>query len=366
VRSLSALATASSSRVLNLAAISLAQVDNPGHASAPFFLSPTMNNAIIVKHRLRADESYLFPEMRAVATKIIIPFEKADLRVGGRSFFIGQRGYLDSFREVANHVNPMDMKRDQNVLALVDSVPSLDPFLLREHLRNNDIAPDACYFEISGADQMRMYNHAAAEVRRLTALVVQGNGPARMASTGKIITALLSSEVGEKLEPLRATLRLGADEFREGVFSWRGFLYYKWSMAELKPEVLKVLRDLNAIRVCGKADRDALEFLNVSKRTIAVAAKKNLDEVRRVLDVYDSAYAGLTDREDPKLFRDFLLDAPPLFLEMGEKMGAMSHIASFWRYRFPAGAPKIADVEELTTIFRDFLASLGAPVAHAN
>jgi hypothetical protein len=205
-----------------------------------------------------------------------------------------------------------------------------------------------------------MYTYASGEVRRLTSLAIKGTGPSQLASTAKIISALLSSEVGEKLEPLRATLRLGTEEFREGVFSWRGFIYYKWSMAELKPQVLKVLRDLNTIRIGGRADTEMLAFLSASKRAIVVAVKNNVDAVNGILEVYDKAYAALTENEDPKAFRDFLLDAPPLFLQMGEKIGAMSHIASFWRYRFPAGAPNVADSEEFATILRDFLSSVGA------
>jgi hypothetical protein len=359
VRSLSGLGTASSSRVLNLASIAAAQVDNPQHLAAPFFESPIMNGAILLKHRLRADESYLFPEARAVATKIIIPFEKTDLKVGGRSFFFGQRGYMESLREIGNYRGGLAMKRDLELLTLIDAVPSLDPFLLREFLRSHDFSPDACYFEISSADQGRMYAHASAEVRRLTNMALNTTGNASLASTAKIISALLSSEVGEKLEPLRATLRLEFDEFREGIFSWRGFLYYKWAMSELRPQIFKVMRDLNSIRVIGKAEPDQIAFLNQSKRAVAGAVKANTEEVNRVLTIYDNAYAALVERQDPKTFRDFLLSAPPLFLEMGEKMGAISHIASFWHYRFPVGAPKSADVDELSTIFRDFSNSVG-------
>src|SRR5262249_23505049 len=148
------------------------------------------------------------------------------------------------------------------------------------------ITPDACYFDISAADQSRMYAHASAEVRRLTNLAMTANGPSRNSSTGKIIAALLSSEVGEKLEPFRATLRLGVDEFREGIFSWRGFIYYKWCMAEVKPEIINVIRDLAAIRIIGKADAEQLRTLNMSKRAVAMAMKKNTDEVHRVLEIY--------------------------------------------------------------------------------
>jgi hypothetical protein len=40
-------------------------------------------------------------------------------------------------------------------------------------------------------------------------------------------------------------------------------------------------------------------------------------------------------------------------------MGAMSHVSSFWQYRFPDGAPRRVDAEELTAIFEDFARSFG-------
>jgi hypothetical protein len=48
-----------------------------------------------------------------------------------------------------------------------------------------------------------------------------------------------------------------------------------------------------------------------------------------------------------------------MFLSIGEKMGAISHIASFWRYRFPPGHSGRADAEELVTIFQDFESGFG-------
>jgi hypothetical protein len=48
-----------------------------------------------------------------------------------------------------------------------------------------------------------------------------------------------------------------------------------------------------------------------------------------------------------------------MFLEMGEKIGAISHIVSFWRYRFPKGTALRIDAEELAAIFQDFEASFG-------
>jgi hypothetical protein len=357
VRSLSALAGASSSRVLNLIAIAEANTDNDRHRTAPLFLSRILNCSLVLKHRLRADEVDFFSTRRALATKIIIPFERTDLKFGGRSLFVGQRGFQDLLQEVGNYDTQADMKRDLEVLRLIDAVPSLDPFLLREHLRCNDIMPDACYFAISPSDQQRMHDYAAKEVSRLTAMA---NGTGKHAATSRMVTALLSNEVNEKLEPLRATLSLAPAEFSEGVFSWRGFIYYKWCLDEYWPNLIRALRGIKAIHPVGKITSDERAFLEASKNTVLRGARASSMEIRRIIAIYDNAYAGLIERQDPKLFREFLLGAPKLFLDIGDRMGAITHITSFWNYRFPTGAPRVADAAELLTIFQDFTKGLVA------
>jgi hypothetical protein len=359
IRSLMGIVGASSSRVLNLLAIGAAQAENPGHQAAPFFVSPILNHAIVVKHRLRGDEPDLFSARRVLATKIIIPFERNDLKVGGQSMFVGQRNFEMLLKTIGNYKDAGEMKQDLNVLHLIDSVPSLDPFLLREYLRSNSVAPDACYFEISAADQQRMYDHTAAEISRLSAMASGKKAGTHDVSTGRLVAALLSSEVSDKLEPLRATLGLNVDEFREGIFSWRGFIYYKWSLQELWPSLIRILKELKSAEPIGRANSQQVHFLDSTKDTIIQAVRINSNAVRKIVCIYDDAYAGLIDRHDPQSFRQFLLGAPGLFLELGEKIGAMSHVTSFWNYRFPPGMPRSADAEELSAILLDFAQSLG-------
>ncbi len=358
VRSLSGLGGASSNRVLNLLAIAEANADNEAHRDAPLFMSGILNSALILKHRLRADEVDFFTTRRALATKIIIPFERSDLKFGGRSLFVGQRGFEELLQEAVNYKDKKDLRRDLDVLRLIDSVPSLDPFLLREHLRVNDIKPDSCYFAISEADQNRMHDYASREVSRLISMA--DGRTRRNGATSRMVEALISSEVDEKLEPLRATLNLGPEEFSEGVFSWRGFIYYKWCLDESWPALIRALRGIKMITPIGKTTPDERALLESSKNLILRGARGNSIEIRRIIGIYDEAYAGMIEHHDPKLFREFLLGAPKLFLDIGERMGAISHITSFWNYRFPAGAPRAAYADELVAIFQDFSRGMAA------
>jgi hypothetical protein len=353
-RSLTALSNASTARVLNLHAIGMAHAENPEFGTNPLFSSPALNSAIILKHRLRADEVDLMQDSRCIGTKVIFPFEKEDLRSGGRSLLVGQKGYEELLREAGHYGERYDFEHDLRVLGLLDQVPSLDPFLLREHLRANDFCPDPHYFEISGFDQKRMFDYAMTEIRRLTDLAVGPGGGSRSDATKRMVGALLSSQVDEKLEPLRATLQLPPEEFREGVFTWRGFIYYKWTLVDFWPDLIKALKQLKTIAPLRSMDAEQRDAIACAKQAILGGAKKASDDIRGIIKVYESAYDSLITEHDPRQFREFLLAGPALFPEIGEKMGALSLVTSFWKYRFPEGAPRRVDCDELTAIFQDF------------
>ena len=352
IRFLSALGGASTSRVLNLFRIAADNAGNPEHAEKPLFLSPVINRSFLLKHRTRADETYLFGSPKAVATKIIIPVDPSDLKAGGRSLFVDQRGYSDMLATAGNYSGDA-LDRDLWVLRLLNAVPSLDPFLLREHLRNNNIEVASSYFAISEGDQARMHDFVGKEMSKLVMLAGGGDE-----SGNRLVTAMLSNRIDEKLEPLRLTLGLTGNDFREGVFSWRGFLYYKWSMGKFWPDVMGVLREIHRIQPLGGQTPEQKVFLASARHNIIAMVRDNGNEVNKALAIYDASFRDLVENQSPRKFRDFLLSAPYMFLELGEKLGAISHIVSFWRYRFAPGSANI-DSEELAAIFQDFSSGFG-------
>jgi hypothetical protein len=128
-----------------------------------------------------------------------------------------------------------------------------------------------------------------------------------------MVSALLSSEVSDRLEPLRITLGLDPSEFSEGGFSWRGFLYYKWSLEEFWPDLITALRDLKTFRPAGKATAQENLQIETAKRAIIRGVKTHNDDVRRIIDVHDNAHSHLVERQAPQMFRGFLLDARSCF-----------------------------------------------------
>ena len=359
VRDLAALQkTASTSRVLNLLGIRNHHRDDPDYATKPFFLNPTLNESLVVKHKVRPDELYVFKCNKPGATKIIIPFEKTDLNLGGRSLFVGQTGWLDMLQYFAR--DGQDFSRDILLLENLDELPSLDPFILREHLRRRGFDIASCYFGISEADMSRMQNYVGGQIQQLIAMAF----PSGFSSgTEKLAIALLANNIDEVLEPLRHVMRLDPDTFREGLFSWKGFLYYKWSLSDMIPKLASVIKDLPNIQPAGRGSFDQLRYIEQARGRIVKAIRKKSAEITGSLKVYDDAYRELTENSKPLAFRDFLMNAPSMFLVLGEGIGVVAHIASFWRYRFPNPGDLQASADEIADILQDFEASLSTTEA---
>jgi hypothetical protein len=126
----------------------------------------------------------------------------------------------------------------------------------------------------------------------------------------------------------------------------------------LWPELRGVISELTEIKVVGPRDYEMLTQVKDVGARVNQAILGQVRKVRGTLQVYDDAFDQLT-QANPTAFRDFLLKSPEMFITLGERTGMVSHIASFWRYRFPKGRPLRVELDELFDILQDFHQGLG-------
>lgn len=349
-------ATASSARTLSLHAIWRRHRDEAEHREGPFFHSPLLNRSIIVKHRLRPNEQEDMPGDKQTVTKVIIPIDPTDLRVGARSFFINQRGYDAFIDEVA--VGHTCDQQDAELLQVLDELPSLDPFLMRERLEKTGIRPAPCYFELTEADTARMFDCLRSELKPLIGMSFDALDISLNEKVTKLATKMLGNAGDKELEPLRQGMGLPKAQFEEGMFCWKGFIYYKWTLGELLPKIRPVCDEIAQIRPSGPAADEDKAYIAAARSRLRLAVAGVCDTVRATLNIYEEAYAELTRKGQPQAFREFLVAAPDLFYDLGEQLGVIHHVVSFWRFRFPNGARAKVCAEELADLLADFEMSL--------
>ena len=323
----------------------------------PFFRNSILNRSIIVKHRLRPNEKEVFRGGRSSGTKVILPIDPNDLRSGARSFFIGQVGYENILEDVL--AASSGAAEDVRLLALIDALPSLDPFLMRERLSKQGFAPARCYFEITDADMDRMFDFVRREVAPLIGLSFGDVQVGAVDKTSKLASKLLANTNDDDLEPLRRGLGLDKAAFDEGMFCWKGFIYYKWVLTALLRDVPPISAEIANVKASGSSSDDERRYILSSRTRLSRAVGAACATVRVTIKIYDDAYADLIHNGQPHAFREFLLKAPALFSELGQRLGAVQHIVSFWRYRFPADERVQISSEELVDVLADFEFSFG-------
>jgi len=349
--------TASTSRVLNLSQIFLSSEHAPDYAARPFFRDSRLNKAIIIKHTLRANEQDTFHRPRRTVTKLVLPFDPSDLRLGANSVFVGQIGF-DKFCRDFLGVTELSSDPDVQILRLLDTIPSLDPFLVRELLSRNGFRPAPCYLKIANSDVQRMIGFANAEIEKLVQIAF---GATVHGASVKLATKILSNELDRELVPLRHTLHLSDDAFSDGIFSWRGFLYFKWRYLELQDEMRQIIEGVARYMPRTKPDNDVMDYLNEVRPRLAHRILNAIGAIGRTLYVYDRAYDALVEQGDPGPFRQFLLDGPNLFYELGESVAILNHISSFWAYRISHNEYfDRLDAHEYADILMDFDESLSS------
>lgn len=354
VRRLTALEkTASSGRVLNLLAIHRRMARNGSYPGQPFFENRKLDSAIILKHRIRPNEVELFVDPPVVATKVIVPLDFQDLRLGGRYFFLDQY----DFEEAAHHTIGDRLQagtRDRQILDILGDLPSLDPFLVREHLNRHGFRPSADYFSIAPSDISAMQAFVRREISGLMKMGGQGNAETGSLETEKLVRKLLSANVDEELEPLRHVLRLSENDYNDGLFAWRGFLYYKWVLDQLSSDLKLAIATLNSVRTLEPAGSE----VGIEVRQAQIRVRRRMADIwqatRATLQIYEDAYAGMTEDQNAAAFRDFLLSAPTLFTQLGAQVGSLQSITGFVQNRFGIRERALIGASDLIALLRQF------------
>ena len=327
-------ASGSTARVLNLALTFERFGDTEDYKAKPLFRNPRLNRALILKHVVRPHERELFTRPTTSATKVILPYAATELELGGISFMVNEIRFEKLLRDaVGGYDEEAQFLADAELLRVMAALPSFDPFLMRERLRHLGVDPARAYFDIAEADVARMRAFVGREITQLVSLAFATGGVDAGGFSQRLADKLMTDETAKTLDPLRETLRLSGEEYIEGVFAWKGFLYYKWLMDEIRPGLALFKPRFAGLRISGATSDERQDLAN-SRRDILDKMRVALENVDKTLLEYGTAFAALAEGQ-PQAFRAFLLKAPSLFIPIGEAVGVIRHIDSFWRFRFP-------------------------------
>jgi hypothetical protein len=354
-------ARSSSARVLDLHSLALEASEDPDHRARPMFLHPVLNRTIIVKHHPRAGEFEGESDRGAVVTKVIFPFDHSDLDLGGQFLLVDDP---DLVEQLARHLDwrDVDMARDLTMLRLLDRLPTLDPFLLHEALVAHKVEVAPCYFRLSETDKTEMRDFVAHQVETLIGLCFGGLTVSDVQAK-RLSELILAEGDSPELAPLRMAMRMHSPEFAEAMFCWKAVLYYRWRSRLLGPEIKATRRSIASVEL-SRFDPDSARFARAAISQLEGLIRDCERRIAEMFRIYDEVFEALTAQRTPEPFRRFLIDGPRLFARLGERMGRLEQLTSYWSHQFPGLRTRQLRPEVIYDGLRNLVGalSLGAPL----
>jgi hypothetical protein len=348
-------ARSASARVLDLHSLALDVGDDPDHAQRPMFTHPMLNRTLVVKHHPRPGEFEYADDHGAILTKVIFPFDPDDLDLGGQFLLVDDP---DLVGQLERHLDYRDgdLARDVTVLRLLDGLPTLDPFLLHEALQANKVDVAPCYFRLSPTDKAEMRDFVAHQVETLIGLCFAGSTVSDT-QTKRLSDLILAEGDSTELDPLRMAMRMEWPEFTQAMFCWKAVLYYRWRSRALWPEVRATRRSIATIET-SRFDADTGPFVRAAVGQLEGLMNDSERRIAELFRIYDEVFDALTAQRTPEPFRKFLVDGPRVFARLGERMGRLEQLVSYWSHQFPARRPRQMSPEAVFDGLRNLLSAL--------
>jgi hypothetical protein len=349
------IATSPSSRILNLHGLAVDPPEDPEYYDKPLFVHPVLNRSIIVKHNVRAGDEERIAPRAFNATKIIFPFDPVDLNLGGQYMFINQQDFASVLTRQLEYEGLL-LDRDLKVLEILDGLPTLDPFLLREVLAKHRFEVAPSYYRFNEPDKAHMLGFVEREIESLVELCF-GEVKAGDTRAKRLSQLLLADQDSPDLQPLQLTLRLEGPLFSESMFAWKAFLYYRWRAHALAPTLKTTMRSIERINR-RRYDTDGLRFVIAAKALLETTISRAWREVAQTLRLYDNAYEAMTEDRNPETFRQFLMHGSSLFLDLGHRIGRLEQVVSFWNFRLSQHHSGGMSPDDVMEAMRDLLQGL--------
>lgn len=272
-----------------------------------------------------------------VVTKIILPYDVNISTIDGEMFmYIGEKNFFAKMERAFNSGMPSsDQEKDFKILEMLDSMPTFDPFLLKDKFETENFTLDPAYSSVTQDD----FNFVKSQIMRdFERIVVTTLGDDIGLGVDKTNTLIISSAAEtlfqalwnlddlDKLRPLARAIGVDEQDAKDYFYSWKGLLFYVHGHAESFSSLESELEFIrNFCLLDGRGE----------KKLIAAYIDKIINEkktLERFFGVYHNAFeCAFVQKTDTGIFLEILKNAKTLFWTIGSIIGRLDIFSSYFQ-----------------------------------
>lgn len=328
-----------------------------------FFRQPKLHGLILIKEP-NVEPGTRSSDMPIVATKLYLPYNLNDVYEGGRSIYFHDPRLLEILNELFGlrgaALSEPDLQHDLKILGILDRLPSLDGFLMRDALELDGVAANENYFEISGPERTAIQEFIRRKFEPLVRAACDGQSSVGN-RVDQLIEKIWEAKDRAALDPLIRAFRFPEDEALSIFASWKGINFYTYEYYRTKKQREQFgvwLRDGATPRnFVSREDGEHLQHLR--KHTIE-RLRAQWAGVESIARQYEALYANfLRVPEGVVEFLKFLRQSRQIYWRMGDSLSKISHAVHCWDSITRGYVERRLPADKLTSLFDTLMLVLG-------
>jgi hypothetical protein len=305
-------------------------------AEAPYFFRlPKLHGLVLIKEVSVANAARADAGEPLVGTKLYMPYNEENVYEGGRSIFYNDPRMLDTISDLFGlrgaSVAEADLSNDLKILGILDRLPSLDGFLMRDALELDGIATNEAYFEISGTERAAINEFIRHKFEPLVRAACDGDA-AITHKVDHLIDKIWEAKDRDALQPLIRAFRFPDDEALAIFAAWKGINFYTYEYTRAKPQREQFalwLRDRAKPRnFVSKPDQD---YIAQVRRGTLERLRDQWNVAEGIAHEYETLYANFLRMPEGVVdFVNFLRRSRTIYWRMGDALSKINHAIHCW------------------------------------
>ncbi|UKJ72319.1 hypothetical protein H1Q64_09250 [Azospirillum brasilense] len=266
---------------------------------------------------------------RPVETGIYIPHSVEHTEAGGLAIYLRARNsnLLLAEQFGIGEANSEAAAADLRTLTLIDSVPSLDAFLLKACFEGEKVPVDKRHWAISDAEDQQLRRLIRARIEPIVRKAIDGGGTGAQ-SIERFLEAIWNPEL-EEAGLFVSAFGIDRSEADQIFSAWKGTTFYEYQLRRIAPRariILNWLKSRECIPVDIRMHKPYETQLLMHIEKVDKLLETTLMDIRQILADYEASFSAFMAGQ-PEPFRDYLRKIRSHYWLLGYCVSALTSVA---------------------------------------
>jgi hypothetical protein len=316
------------SRVFNCMSITarVSAKATEGQKPPLLFNNRILNNFIFIKEPNEGLLDATTTVETPIRTKLYIPYDMADPYAGGQSVNYGEQEFNSVLEYLTgNKANEAALGTDLRIIDSLNTLPSLDPFLLRDKFSSMKINASQDYINLSEAEWQNIRSHISEKFSLMCTMAL---GPsATPQKVEALIDKIWEAQDLAALQPLLAAFQLPPNNASEIFYSWKGVAFFNYEYLKNSQKIRQFTLWLATKAITmDPMDRQTRQALDASRERIKSKLRSRLGVITGQLNRFNTSFDLLfKEKKSAGEFVGFIKDSKKHFWTLGNAVNGIFH-----------------------------------------